>query len=366
MSAARLSAAALATAALLAGCGGHAPTPGAIQTLDPNNLPKLPDQGLLVAQHGGVLLVDLDGRVYGRLAGYLPYPGKEASRDGLFAKSVGIQALQQADPGLAIFFDRAGRGWLLDAGARRLRRLDRLEVGLAGNAKLVAVVTGNGTSGVSTTLTVRRAGSTLLTGDLSVVGTRYVASANFASDKPAVLLDLVTGDRWKLKAQCAAAGVLDGKAIAACQTPNKGDRPRRGRLYAFAPDGSSRVLATYTIGLYVESAALSPDSRWLLLYLAPGCGPGWAAVAPSTGGPARLVTADGLVPSKGALPTSRFSSGLGWTRDNRIVADISGPSPSDCEHESGSGTFVIDPASLARTRAHGTRAFALWNATVGE
>ena len=78
-----------------------------------------------------------------------------------------------------------------------------------------------------------------------------------------------------------------------------------------------------------------------------------------------MLAVDGAVPSNGALPKSRLSYGLGWTSDSRIVANVNGPKPSDCEHDCPSGTYVID-ATLARTRTAASRAFALRDANAPE
>jgi hypothetical protein len=333
-----------------------------VQSLDPSHLPKLPAQGLIVPQGGGLLLLGLDGHVYGRLAGFLTYPNDPASSSQLFVHDVGIQALQSADPTVATVFDRQGRGWLLDAGLRRLVPLDPIEVALAGGAKLVIKASGNG-NGVSTTAIVERAGKTLLSGDVTVIGARYASTANYNSQRPGVLLDLVTGKRWKLLPECAVAGVVSGRALAVCQPlgpNNNGSAPNR--LYAFSQDGKSRTLFTFAPGLFAESLSLSPDRRWLLVNTSPGCGPGWSAVFPASGGAGRFVTNDGLVPTSGNLPTSRYSYGLGWTNDDRVAADINAPRGSSCEKELSSGTFVIDPRTLSRIHLSSSRAELMWNA----
>jgi hypothetical protein len=116
-------------------------------------------------------------------------------------------------------------------------------------------------------------------------------------------------------------------------------------------------------GLYPEFAWLSPDARWTLLFFAPGCGPGWAVVMPTAGGRPRYVAGGAAVPSSGPTPAARFSNALGWTSDGKIVATIAGVKPSSCEHESQSGTFMIDPATLAKTRSTAAVATMLWGPT---
>jgi len=144
--------------------------------------------------------------------------------------------------------------------------------------------------------------------------------------------------------------------------PTGGNVARKSGVYSIAPNGSRRTLATITSGLFPELAWLSPDSRWTLLYFSPGCGPGWAVVMPTRGGTLRYVAGGASVPSSGPIPATRFSSALGWTSDDKIVATIAGVKPSSCEHESHSGTFVIDPATLAKTRSTAAVATMLWDA----
>jgi hypothetical protein len=360
-----LTAVAVVAAAVLA-CGGGTAALAATPTLDASHLPRLPAEGLIVPQGGGLLLMGLDGHVYGRLAGYLTYPGPGASSGRRFVEGVAIQALESADPTLAIVFDHLGRPWLLDAASSRLVPLAAPTVALAGNATLRIAVSGSASRGVGTKAIVERAGRTLLSGSVTVVGTRYAATAQFDSQAPGVLLDLRTGERWRLLPGCAVAGVLGGRAIAACAPPGANSAGRLPyRLYSFAPDGARRTLATFTPGLFVNSASLSPDARWLLVYTSPGCGPGWSAVFPASGGTGRMVTGEGVVPTRGALPASRYSYGIGWTGDDRIVSDINAPTGSSCDRQVSSGTFLIDPATLSRVHVSSLQAALMWGSAPG-
>jgi hypothetical protein len=344
-----------AAALLLAACGGSSASPASpgAQNLDPQHLPKLPAQGLVVQKPGGVLLVALDGQVLGRLPGFEPYASGQLVGDR-FVRSVAIAALQTGDPGLVVLFDRAGKGWILDPAARALQPIGPVETALGGGATLAIRTSGSALAGVNTTALVERAGRTLLRGDLVVVGPGEVATSAESPEPHGTLLDLSTGRRWRLGRNCAVAAVSAGKAIAACATTTN----EPARVYAFAPNGSSRILATLGPGLYPQYASVSPDGRWLLFYLAPGCGPGWTAVLPIEGGKARLVTGQSI---PAAMPT-RTSFALGWSSDGKAVAAISGAAPSDCEHESTSGTFLVDPSTLTRSLATGNHAIALWGA----
>jgi hypothetical protein len=349
----------LAPLALLAALAGATGAAGAaVPTLDPASLPALPAQGLVVQRSGDVLLETTGGAVIGRLAGFSIDPPAKLT-DARFARSVGIQALASADPQLTVLFDRKGGGWTLDVSGRRLRAIGAIQTPLPGGATLRVIVHRQG-EGVTTSTVVERGGSKLLSGTtVGAVGGRYIATDDAYDAKPNTLIDLATGRRTKLGPRCVLAGVRAGAAIAAC-TSAQPTKP--SGLYSFSADGARRLLAGIGPGAYPTSASLSPDGRWVLMYLQPNCGPGWAAVAPSAGGPARFVAGGGRVPATTAPGASAppFSWALGWTAESRIVATITGKG--SCEGDVTTGTYTIDPATLAATRATAARADKLWGA----
>ncbi len=337
------------TALLLGGSGAGA---AAIPALDPAHLPALPAQGLIVQRHDDVLLIGLDGHVYGRLPGFQVYASSEHLGGQAFARLVGVQALQTADPRLAIVYDSAQRGWLLDPAAQRFRAVDRPEEELAGGAKLVIIVNADKSGGGATKVAVRRNGATLLTAfDLHVVGGHYVADDLDPTAKHGSLLDVVTGRRWQLPPHCRVAGV-QGEPLLVCESADHATF-KPGQILAGA-----RRIGSFSSSLFVSSASVSPDGRWLLVNFSPGCGPGWAAVAPAGGGSSHFVTGERLAAGGRALPRVNFSYGLGWTTDSHAIASISGPS--SCERESGIGTFLVDPATLSRTHVTHAQADLAW------
>jgi hypothetical protein len=341
-----------------AGCGGSATTRGSIPTLDPAALPPLPQQGLIVAKTGSVLLETTGGGVVGRLVGFSMSPPQDlTSRE--FAWSTGIEALQRADPRLTVLFDRSGAGWILDVPNRRLSRIVKLEAPLAAGADVRIIVTGNPSTGINTKTLIERNGVKVLEGlSVSVIGARYAVTTYDLGAQPTKLLDLVTNRSVTLKPHCDAIGVVGENVFATC-IPSLASQP--STLELFRGDGTQRVLSTFVPNLVPESAFLSPNGKWVLLYLAPGCGPGWAAVASTGGGTARFVAGGGTVSEMSSAP--RFSAGLGWTTGNKIVATIAGTKPSSCEGESSAGTFLIDPATLSRTRSTPAFAGALWGSS---
>ncbi len=245
--------------------GGRLGGTAAIPTLDASRLPALPSQGLLLSEGGGLVLMGLDGHVYGRLAGFQVYPGPGGANGKRFVADVGVQALETADPTLAAVFDRAGQGWLLDAADDRLVRLGVPEVALAGNARLRIKVSGNDSR--SRPPPVRSSSepvSPCSRGDADRDREpRYAASAFYGLEvPPGELLDLVSGERWKLLPQCSVAGVAGGRALAVCAPPGPNPDGRKPyRLYAFGHDGASVTLATFAPGLFADTVSLSPDGR---------------------------------------------------------------------------------------------------------
>jgi hypothetical protein len=348
---------ALAAAVLvLAAAVGAAARPARVRALDPAHLPPLPPAGLVVSRRGGVVLVGLDGRQVGLLAGFTTY-GSSKLAPRAFARSLGFQALRDADPALPLLFDRRGRGWLLEPGARRLRALARPLEPLAGGAQLVVRVRGDDSSGYTTRLNVVRHGRVLVASTgLRVLASRYVAADADPSAR-GVLVDVVSGRRQLLDRRCKAAGVARGRVFVACESTN---RKSPGRILSIAFGSAPVRIGSFSAALFVDNDSLSPDGLWLLADFSPGCGPGWAGVFSTLGGgTVHLVTGE-PVAAGAALPRAHFSYALGWTSDDRVVTTIA--SPSGCEHESATGTYLIDPATLARTKITRLVASELWRA----
>jgi hypothetical protein len=190
-----------------------------------------------------------------------------------------------------------------------------------------------------------------------VIANRYAITTYALGGRPTRLLDLVTGRQVTLAGGCVAVGVLNGGDVVATCTPLYTSRSAKVEL--FRRDGSKKVLATFPAEAEPEGAWLSPDQNWLLVYLAPNCGDGWTVLLPTVGGDARFVTGEGTVVGH---PSSRppFSFGLGWTLEGKVVATVSAKKKSGCEGAPTTGTYLIDPRTLARTRVSTTEASALW------
>jgi hypothetical protein len=329
-------------------------------TLNPTKLPQLPSQGLIVESAHGVLLETTAGRTIGELKGFLigPPQGHGApSSTSTFKSQLAIDALVAADPRVTVLFDNHGNGWLFDAVRQKLSRLTQFEAPLANEADIRIIVDGHPSTGWGTKTLIERRGRKLLEGlSVAVIANRYAITTYALGGRPTRVLDLVTGRQVTLAGGCVAVGVLDGGDIVATCTPLYTSQSAKVEL--FRRDGSKKVLATFPAEAEPEGAWLSPDQKWLLVYLAPNCGDGWTVLLPTAGGDARFVTGEGTVDHPSSQPP--FSFGLGWTLEGKIVATVSAKKKSGCEGAPTTGTYLIDPRTLARTRVSTTEASALW------
>ena len=342
--------------ALVAAVAALAVTGGPIRALNPARLPVLPRQGLIVEQGNGVLLETTGGGVIGRLAGFSVAPPQNLA-GRRFGRSVAIGALVGADPRLTVLFDRAGDGWILDVVNRRMSRMAKIEAPLAGGAEIKIILDGKPSTGWSTKTLIERNGTKLLEGlFVAVIDDRYATTTYDLGPHPTELLDLVSGRRVSVQPHCTAVGVLGTDVIATC-VPLMAAQP--STLYLFKRDGSARLLSTFVPGLTPASAWLSPNGRWVLLYLQPNCGLGWAAIASTEGGPVRLVGGIGAITDpRSAAP--QFSDPLGWTNTNQMVVTIVSKNPPGCSGVPSAGTFVVGPSNLTRHRATVASASELW------
>jgi hypothetical protein len=309
-------------------------------------LRALPAQGLVVDRKGGLTLLDLKGTELDRLPGYHLFPHAGGTHDLL------IQNLDLAGPPRRIRIVGPDDAWyelsVRPGHLALLEKLERPRVTVA-SALLIAHGGVDGDSVGFEGFTLRRRGSVLARRDrnLKLVAGRYAQTRGR-------LVDLATGERWRVPARCLAA--RDGVAFALCK---RGPRTTQTGYPAVAlvridRDGSVRRVGAFP-PLDPVDAALSPDGRYVGANAAYACGGAYSLLAPTTGGPARLV-------SGGAwTPQAPFSHLLGWSADGRAVAYIQTP---DCEHTPQTGTYLVDPATLKRTLV--TRSYStLWNAFPG-
>ena len=319
-----------------------------IPTLDPQHLPTLPAQGLVVQRVHDILLVGLDGKPIGSLAGFAgAYTGK----------TYVLEALAQADPAAVLLTDAAHRAYRFDPAHSRLRRLAQMQIPLAGGATLSAHAVQQPKPYLPTIfLQVGQQRSQFL----RIVGGRLVVSAKSVYDP-------VTGLRWPVAntegatlGACEPAGVSGRNLIAICSA---GKYPAKlyVRAYRIAPSGArTGVGPTMRWGFGAESASLSPDGRHVGITLAVGCGAPVGAITPLGAGRAGYIGNGRAVGSNAAID----SDALGWTADSKLVAHIIFH-PTDCDHSPPTGIYRVDPATFARTLIYplpASQAAWLWSA----
>jgi hypothetical protein len=314
-----------------------APGKTAIPALDPQRLPQLPVQGLVVQRAHDILLVGLDGKPIGTLPRFAgPYTGK----------TYVLEALAQADPAAVLLTDASHRAYVLDPATSRLRRLGAMRLPLAGGAMLAAhAVLQPSPYLPKIMLEVVQRGRVVGTRSqsLRVVDGRLVVSGG-------TVFDTVTGIRWRigktessLPGGCEPAGVSGANLVAICAT---GKYPSlKVRAYRISRSGArTGVGPTMRWGFGARTAALSPDGRFVGITLDVGCGAPVGAITPLGAGRAGYVGNGKAVGSKAAIN----SEALGWTPEGKLVAHIIFP-PTDCEHAPPTGVYAVDPATFART-----------------
>jgi hypothetical protein len=324
----------LATAAALAlaAAANAAPAP----RLDPQHLPSLPAQGVVVERPHDVLLVGSDGQAIGKLAGFAgPYTGR----------TYVLEALAEADPSTIFLAGPGHRVYALDPARSRLLRLGRMHVALAGGAFLNAhAVPQKKPFLPKVFFSVTRGTKVLVRSNdvLRVVGGRLVVAGG-------TVLDTVSGRRWPIGTEdranpggCEPAGLAGTSLVAVCAA---GKFPILSvRVYTVSGDGTRRPTGpVMRWGFGALSALLSPDGRYVGATLAVGCGPPVGAITPVAGGRAGFIANGRPVGAHGAVD----SEALGWTPDGKLLARILYP-PSDCEHSPPSGVYAVDPATFAK------------------
>ena len=309
-----------------------------ISALDPQHLPPLPAQGLVVQRAHDVLLVGLDGKPIGSLAGFTgPYSGKTYVLEGL----------AQADPAAVLLTDASHRDYVLDPANSRLLRLGEMRIPLAGGASLIAhAVPLKKPYLPKILLEAVQLGHDIgvRSQSLRVVEGRLVVSGG-------TVFDTVSGGHWPIGATeasmpsgCEPAGVSGASLIAICAT-GKYPALLYVRAYSISPSGERAGLGpTMRWEFGAQAATLSPDGRFVGVSLAVGCGGAVGAITPLGTGRAGYIGNGKAVGSTAAIN----SEALGWTADGKLVAHIVFH-PTDCDHTPPTGIYAVDPVTFART-----------------
>jgi hypothetical protein len=318
--------------------------------LDPLAMPWLPEQGLAIQRAHDVLLVGLDGHVYGRLAGFTLAVNSRGEMLGTLASYLSETTLLQGP---------LGRAWLLAGG--RLSPISANRFMLPGGVLLDGrfVTTGYGSPGnpvAKIFIRDARSGTVLARGtDWGIVDGRLLVTHH-------TVVDLITRERWTLPTgvrwsyigatpnTCTPAGVHAGRIEAVCVISVNPATHRYFnslvRFFAVSHDGRRELLGRPF--LYANFGALdaflSPDAANIGATLAVGCGPPFAILGPTHGGAPRYVTGEPDV----AHTTAHVQNAdvLGWADSGLAVAEIGA---GGCEGGHPPGIYLVDPATFART-----------------
>ncbi len=328
----------------------------------------LPTQGIAVARAHEVLLVGLDGRVFGRLAGFqLALQSNDLLLDALAQDAAGPSYLTPQP----LLVGPHGREWQLAGG--RLEPLARGIVPLPGRTELVGHMTGSSSDRVAKiVLRDTRTGRVLVrAGDHDW----FLSQNGLLLAQRHVLTDLVTREQWTLPhgvtwsegvggvSSCNPAGLARDSVIAVCAYVGPHfSRVSNAvvRVFSIAHDGRRTLLGRpFFYGNFgAMSALLSPDRAHIGATLAVGCGLSPSIVADTTGGKPRYI--DGSTDIRRGPDTQSYV--LGWSWQGKLVTQFA---HGGCEQEATPGIYLVDPATYARTLVFalrpGWRNYAMWN-----
>lgn len=338
---------AFATLLTVISAGAISAAPAAqVPTLNPFSMPRIPAQGIAVAEGKAVVLVGLDRRVIGRLRGFVVVNSNSGGRLG---------AITDADPALVVLQGPRGRGWMLDGAG--LRPLDPSRVPLPGGATLS--VSKAHAPDFEYRVTVREGHRVLASGRPFAVpigaGGRILMTRRVATD-------LATGRQWRPPSPaqwtgglgdvgrgCTPAGIAYGRIIAICHDLERapGDPSNSVvRVYAIGSTGvATRLGPAFTNGFGAQAAWLSPNGEYVAAQLAEPCGPSVSIVASIRHAVMRIVPAADTL--------------YGWSADGKLIAYVAPVWNGDCDR-SKPGAYLIDPATLKRSLIRTASDFAAW------
>jgi hypothetical protein len=172
------------------------------------------------------------------------------------------------------------------------------------------------------------------------------------------LLDVQTWRAWKVPSGCLTAGFGGAALILACGIAHGAVGAVPLRLERMVPGHPARRTSPALAELVPEAASFSPDGSWVAVEGFTGCAASYVYVAPTRGGPARLVYGSSTTNPFAA----NYSSLLGWSADGRLVVFFEPPhcdTPSESQ-DPPRGVYLVDPQTLARTFV-ARAAVAMWN-----
>ena len=312
-----------------------------------------------------MLLVGLDGHVYGRLPGF---------KLGVNSNGEMLGSLASYLPEATLLQGPLGRAWLLAGG--RLTPISSNRFTLPGGVRLDGefVTTGYGSpSNPVAKIFVRdaRTRTVLARGtDWGIVAGRLLVTSH-------AVIDLISRQRWTLPSgvrwsfdaatpnTCTPAGLHAGRIDAVCAVRVKpathAGHSTLVRFFAVSQDGRRELLGRPFLyaNFGAADAFLSPDGGHIAATLAVGCGPPYALVGPTHGGTPSYVTGQ----PDSAQGTGRVvnADALGWSENGFAIAEIG---TGECEGIHPPGIYLVDPVSFARrlviTLARSDIGYTLW------
>ena len=281
-----------------------------------------------------MLLVGLDGHRYLKLRNYwIDTPNW--LKPAVFDRAVNLSERLDdewvgAYPGFAVLGNWRGQMYRLDPERRELIPVDLRHIPLPGGAVLIERMRDDDilVTITSKKLRLRMASSAYNNTHIQVIDGKIAIDGTKA-------VDLETGERWKIAADCKVAGEDNGTLYALCGRYVSRSRGYAMYLVAYSRHGTRRH--SVDLGGAPGIGWLSPNGRYVATMTATSCGP-----APSE----LIVVKTGEVrPLKAG---SKWTTGaiFGWTSDSRLVAMVS-TAFSECGSDNNPPISLIDPATLA-------------------
>ena len=307
--------------------------------LDPAHMRPLPAQGVAIQRKHDLLLLGLNGKPYGTLAGF-----KLAYDSDLTAANIAYQNMAQIVADRILVVHLHAHWYELDGAG--LHALSATRIPLAGGTVLIGHGKAFSDGGFAATMTVTRGGHRLTAiGPYDLTG----SSGGLLHTSAGTVLDPATGAFWRTRHGCVPAGLRQGVLLGLCPQPHE-----RGaaELDVLSKDGGHRLVARLPYGApYPVAAELSPNGRYVAAAVSFGCGPSYSFVVPAAGGQSHSVLGEAHQPFTA-------SDVLGWSTGGSLVTYAS--RKASCEGAAQSGLYAVAPGSFAR-RLVSPQDGAMWN-----
>jgi len=319
-------------------------------------MPWLPPQLLVIQQAHDLVLVGVEGHVYGRLMGFALAPFTRSNTLQALAAGLFLGAL----PSKTLLLGPKGRAWWLVGGRLVALSFGRLQ--LPGGAELVALPEDrNGNVQVLLRDTRGR----------GLLATNWVISGSLMIT-PQLVFDLITRSRWVLgpgmswltidgltgsPGTCTPAGVTGEKLIAACVTyahPRARNVNRAleldVRLYSVAANSHREPVARPIIlknASGIHTAFLSPDRKYVAGDLDIECGRQATVTQIPAGTPRYLDLWNSARQfTQLNIQAHQATTVLGWSEHGSVIVQVQ--HIAECGPSIRPGIYLINPKTLRR------------------